>query len=64
MPFLMDGKLVARVGIEPHGCLAPLKTLFKWLAREKSHPLQPGFRDHPPEVAGASTRVILSAQEV
>jgi len=64
MPFLMDGKLVARVGIEPHGCLAPLKTLFKWLAREKSHPLQPGFRDNPPEVAGAPARVILAALEV
>jgi integrase/recombinase XerD len=47
-----------------HGCLAPLKTFFKWLARENHIPYNPASEIALPKLPKHLPRVILSAQEV
>jgi len=47
-----------------HGCLAPLKTLFKWLARENHILYNPASEITLPKLPKHLPRVILSAQEV
>jgi integrase/recombinase XerD len=47
-----------------HGCLAPLKTFFKWLARENHILYNPASEITLPKLPKHLPRVILSAQEV
>jgi integrase/recombinase XerD len=46
------------------GCLAPLKTFFKWLARENHIPYNPASELTLPQAPKHLPRVILSVQEI
>src|ERR1700677_3030479 len=46
------------------GCLAPLKTFFKWLARENHIPYNPASELALPRLPRHLPRVILSIQEI
>ncbi len=47
-----------------HGCLAPLKTFFKWLAKENHIPYNPASELTLPQTPKHLPRVILSVEEV
>jgi len=47
-----------------HGCLAPLKTWFKWLARENHIPFNPASELELPRLPKHLPRAILSVAEV
>lgn len=47
-----------------HACLAPLKTFFKWLARENHIPFNPASELTLPQAPKHLPRVILSVEEV